>query len=608
LLTRLFKDKRGSVAVIGGLALTSMIGASALVVELGQGYLAKTDNQRVADMAALAAAIAYSKDNSTDLDARAKEVALANGYTSSSVSAAKTTLNGADVVRATVVTSVSVQLARVLGFGASYDVTSVASASLPSAPSAPGCIIALDSSGSGIKMSGGTTINATNCAVTSNSSISMANGPKLNASLVASATSLSVSGGSVLTATSTTYGTTKYVENGSSINGANAKKSSSAADPLASNADLLAAMAAASGACGTKPDVPTIPVGDDLKPNYYPTTMTFQGKTATLNNGTWTFPLGTYNIRDLDTSSLKLLFTNGSTVTISRTLTVGGGGGLTIGDGPVSITAPIALAGGTFIKIGDGRHYIGQVSMPNGGGSTLTIGKGDLDVNGSISLAGGVIMTIGAGNYKIGNSSGSTTCSGTQTALDISGGSKLTFGDGAFSTMGDVKNSGGGTTIVFGATLNHIIGGDLNLQGDATFGAGRYTIRKGFSNPTGGTMTGTDVTFIMGGTLAVSGGTSVRLSAPTTTTAGGGFADVLFASSLTSATALTEGASTTFRGAIYLPNSDFTMSGGASIGSSCFMMIAKSITLQNGTSAAQADGCSIKSTASGGGGNVALVQ
>jgi hypothetical protein len=77
-----------------------------------------------------------------------------------------------------------------------------------------------------------------------------------------------------------------------------------------------------------------------------------------------------------------------------------------VGDGPVSINAPVALSGGTSMVLGAGRHYLGAVTV--GGGSSVTLGAGDLDVNGALNISGGgSTMTIGAGNYAIGHDTSS---------------------------------------------------------------------------------------------------------------------------------------------------------------------------------------------------------
>jgi len=57
-LRRLFAAEGGSIVVMAAFALTAVMGMAGLAVELGNGYATKVRNQRVADMAALGAALA----------------------------------------------------------------------------------------------------------------------------------------------------------------------------------------------------------------------------------------------------------------------------------------------------------------------------------------------------------------------------------------------------------------------------------------------------------------------------------------------------------------------------------------------------------------------
>lgn len=594
---RLRADRGGGVSVVGAFTLVSLVGMSALSVELGRGYQAKIANQGTADAAALAAANAYTNGrNEALLTPTANDVARANGIPVANVTVTRLSNFSAtvdDAVRVTIRTQVPIYFAKLFSTASTYDVEVSAVAALANSSAVP-CILALAPS-TGVSLSGGTRISAPNCAVVSNAGISVTGGSTIAAKATQSSISTAVGGGSSIAATTTvTYGTAATVEAGSSISGTQVKKSNSMADPLANSA----ALAAAYGELGSvvTPFVPVVPVGDDLSLGWYPTTMTFQGRTANLVNGTWTFPAGTYNIRNLNTSSLKLKILGPSTVTVSSSVSVGGGGGLEIGDGNVAINAPINLSGGTQMIVGEGTHYFGQITI--GGGSSATIGAGDLDVNGAILIdGGGSKMTIGAGNYAIGNN-------GSGTAINLSGGSYLKFGDGLFSANGTIKTSGG-STIIFGATANHRINGHLDLNGNSTFGAGRYTINGNFTNNTGGTMAGSNITFILAGTLNASGGTSIDLSAPTTSS-GGGIADILFATRTSAATTLGGGAQVKLGGIVHIPNSDLRMSGGSTATGHCFSLIARTVTLASGPNAATA--CPSMASSNASSSTVTLVQ
>ncbi len=595
-IARLAKDRRGGVSIIGVFSLVSIIGIAAFSIELGQGHQKKIRFQGAADAAALAAANAYvTNPVDATLTVAAQDVARANGIASADVTVSHLTnfsATVADAVQVTIRQPVPLYFARIFTTSATYDVSITAVASLSSASAVP-CILAL-SSGTGVSLSGGTKISAPDCAIVSNSSISVTGGSSIGAKATQSSGATSTAGGSTITASgSITYGTSASAEGGSSLQGKQVKRSNKTADPLASSA----ALATAFGKLGsfTAPTMPTVPAGSDLSLGYYPTTMMFDGRTGTLADNIWTFPAGTYNIRNLNTAGLKLKIPGPSTVTVSGSVTVGGGGGLILGDGPVTIAGPVSLGGGTSMTIGAGRHYFGQMSIS--GGAVATIGAGDLDVTGALLVdGGGSRVSIGAGKYAIGNN-------GSGTAINLSGGSTLTFGDGAFSANGAVTTSGG-STLVFGSAANHLINGNLNLNGSSTFGAGTYTINGSFTNNTGGTMAGSNVSFILAGTLNAAGGTSIDLAAPA---AGSSVAvaEILFATKSTSATVLGGGTHDRYSGVIYVPNSDFQMSGGATATGPCFSIIASTVTLAGGPSAATA----CPSMGNGGGsGNVSLVR
>lgn len=575
-INSVLRDTRGGVSIIGVLSLVSVIGIAALSIELGQGYREKVTTQAIADSAALAAANAYSgSKQSSILTPTANGVAKANGIAIADVTVTEISNYSADVgaaVRVVVRKAIPLYFARIFSREVNYIVSSDAIAPL-SASTTPACLIALLPSGSGIQLSGGTRINAPNCGVNSNAAIAVTGGSNIVAKATSASGSTSVSGGSIITADTITSGNGSSAQAGSSLNGSQKTTSNSTPDPMAGNAAIAAAQAKLGNY--TKPDVQSVPTGDDLTLGYYPTTMTFQGRSAALVNGVWTFPAGTYNIRNLNTQSLTLKIEGPSTVTVSSSVTIGGGGKLIIGDGPVTINAPITLGGGTSMTIGAGRHHMGQVTLS--GGSRAQIGPGNLDVNGAILIdGGGSSMTIGAGDYAIGRN-------GSGNAINLSGGSTLVFGDGAFSANGSITTSGG-SGITFGATANHLINGNLALQGSSTFGAGTYTINGSFTNHTGGNITGSNVSFILAGTLSMAGGTNVVLTAPTTSQ--WGIQDLLFATTSSAATRLAGGSQSQFGGMIHIPNSDLDMTGGVSATGRCFMVAAKTITIASGPAAA----------------------
>lgn len=586
----------GGISVIGAFGLIAMIGAIALSVELGQGYIALQANQRTADMAALGGATAYASNPSqTVLLATAGDIANANGVETSRVTTRfieNYEGSGTDVIQVDVRSTIPLYFARILNSDASYTVESTGVASLPSA-STPACILALDSNGTGIRVSGGASITARDCAVASNDLISVTGGSRITAASASTTDNISVEGGSHVTATDIVYGGSTSVQAGSSITGAQTRRSITVADPMAGDARLTAAFAAL-GTHAT-PVKPTVPTGEDLTVGYWPTTMTFQGRSASLVNGTWTFPAGIYNIRNLNTQSLTLTIQGPSEVTVSSSVNIGGGGKLIIGDGPVSIAAPINLGGGTSMTLGAGRHYLGRITL--GGGSSVAIGAGDLDVDGPVNITGGGSrMTVGAGDVAIGASGGKS--------IELAGGGELRFGDGRFSTAGSIVTQGG-SILELGATATHYINGNLDLRGTVILGRGLYLINGAFTNTTGGSITGTDVTFILKDQLTYDGGAGINLAAPGQSSVWG-IPGVLFASMTDKATSFGGGAQGTYSGALYFPNSNFTLSGGAGMSSSCFTLIARSVTVTSGPSATSI--CPGMGGAATSGGNATLIR
>jgi Flp pilus assembly protein TadG len=318
-LSNLRYDQRGAVSVIGVFTLVSVIGIAAFSIELGQGYQAKISYQGAADAAALAAANAYtSSPNDAALTAAAQDIARANDVLVGNVTITHLTNFSntvTDAVQVTIRTTVPLYFARIFSSASSYDVSTSAIASLNIVSAVP-CILALSPS-NGITLTGGTRIDAPNCSIVSNSSISVNGGSVISAKATRSTGSTSAAGGSTIAASTTvTYGTSASTEAGSVIKGTQVKKSSSTADPLANSTALNSAFSQLGKY--TSPTVPAVPQGSDMSLGYYPTTMTFQGRNGTLTDGTWTFPAGTYNIQNLNTASLKLRILGPSTVTVSR--------------------------------------------------------------------------------------------------------------------------------------------------------------------------------------------------------------------------------------------------------------------------------------------------
>lgn len=79
-LRELLGDRRGAISVLAAFVMTGVIGVSALALEYGHGLLQKTENQRVADLAAYAGALVYdSTSSSISAEGAASSIAILNG-------------------------------------------------------------------------------------------------------------------------------------------------------------------------------------------------------------------------------------------------------------------------------------------------------------------------------------------------------------------------------------------------------------------------------------------------------------------------------------------------------------------------------------------------
>ena len=81
---RWFTDRRGAVAVLGALSMTTLVGLTGMAVDLGIAYVQRTRLQKTADSAAMAGAISWVKTGSTTaVIATINDVVVANGFAAS---------------------------------------------------------------------------------------------------------------------------------------------------------------------------------------------------------------------------------------------------------------------------------------------------------------------------------------------------------------------------------------------------------------------------------------------------------------------------------------------------------------------------------------------
>jgi Flp pilus assembly protein TadG len=523
LLARFRDDVRGNIAVIFALTLPILLGVAGLVTEYGYSLSVQANNQRTADLAAYAGALAYTSGNSTTvMTSAAKRVGELNGVTPANVAVDLVTSprdSANKAVRAVVTVDNPLFLAPIVGASNTVRIVTVSYAEIGAGVT--GCIIALDGSKSGVTLSGGTKITASSCAVSSNSKVD-------------------VPCGTTITAKSVTYGS-NLSQPCTGIT-ANTITKATTTDPLAGNAAVATARARFTTlAAQTSPAAPamTAPSGGysidfAYNPSSTQAQATAAGCTASQSGSTWTLtcPQGTskvYNFANLTFGgginfSFNPSGTAGTTYNFSGPLSVSSttifGPGIYNFGGAVSATS---YGSTTF---GDGTYNFAQ-TFNTGGSGTVTFGAGTFNFAKGIITAGSVVTTFGAGTFNMGrsattcnsstfslcnNSSGATTFAGPSTfkfegGFANGGGSTLTMGSGTTnifqlgpSGAGDAINlgggsktyladattfelggnlwgpNGGGSCLVISAAAQHDIRGSVNLAGAVIMGAGVYTI------------------------------------------------------------------------------------------------------------------------------------
>jgi uncharacterized membrane protein len=140
---KLLVDDRAAISVLAALCLVAVIGISALAVEFGYGLLQRSDNQRVADLAAYGGALVYnsSGSNATTAKSAATEIAALNGFTSTNstvtLAVPVTSPRGGQAMQVTVTVNLPMYLARVLTGRATLSVVATAYVEIkPGTPSA----------------------------------------------------------------------------------------------------------------------------------------------------------------------------------------------------------------------------------------------------------------------------------------------------------------------------------------------------------------------------------------------------------------------------------------------------------------------------------------
>ncbi len=623
---------RGSVSVIGALVLPMLIGSAGLVAEYGHAVLTKTQNQRVADLAAYAGATVYNATSSTDsMNSVIDNVAALNGIPAADVTGALVTSpsgDGNQAVNVTIRTSMPILISQVVGSAATVSVGVQSFAELKA--NAQGCIIALNSGGSGVTLSGGTAVTASGCAVDSNNTVKVPCGTTIVTPAVNYDGAAPTVGCGGITSAS---GSPKILK-------------ALTADPLSGNSGVATATGRLSTVSAqTAPAVPSLPGGTGLDFEF-----SGAGSVTIATAGRWP-ALGLSGLDGYlhQRRQLHLWFghrSGGVTVNFntggsaSTTYNINGqlcdcGTAMNFGPGTYNITKGISTGGGSVTTFGAGTFNIGPMNSGCQGGGKYSI----CNTGTSLTFGGPSTFVLAAGIYAKGGESltlgaGSTNCfdigpSSDGNAFYAGGGSITQFADatascsytGAFATgasfemVGNLNiASGGGSCLQISAAAQHDIDGYLSTAGGTILGAGVYTVHGYISlGGNGGGdvscwgstvgMYGSGVTFVTDGSSTPGSGTCsgeafcvgagyghVTLISPTT----GATADLAVigpqSPSNTTGATFAEGASnTSISGAFYFPNGPVSFSGAAALGGgvgNCLELIGSQVTLAGGSAVA----------------------
>jgi Flp pilus assembly protein TadG len=163
---RVWRDERGVSAVMVAISLAVLIGFAGLGVETGLWYAVKRQNQSAADAAALSAAyevLAGNTNVTTNLTPAASRAATQNGYTGASpvVTYPYSDTIVSNAVAVTLQTTETTLLAGLFLPNVTIETKAVARVF----PAAPGCILTLGTTGTGVEVSGSSTLSAPDCSV-----------------------------------------------------------------------------------------------------------------------------------------------------------------------------------------------------------------------------------------------------------------------------------------------------------------------------------------------------------------------------------------------------------------------------------------------------------
>lgn len=639
-------DRRGNTLIIGALALPVVLGVGALTLEYGNGLLARVENQRVADLASYAGAIAYaSTDSEPAMTSAARNIASMNGIDPATVSVTlvdspKTA--GAKAVGVTVRTQETLLLSRFVSDRGSLSIVASALAEVGKADNAtPGCILALADVG-GITLSGGVKINGPDCTVSSNAGVTVPCGTEIRTVTLNynSAAAPSQPCGGIKTKDNAPAPLVK----------------THTPDPLAGNAAIAAAVARIPAVNSmTAPAAPT--AGSNNSIDFGWNQSGTQAEAAAIGcsaawNGsqskyTLTCPGATVNLNNMTVQggiNVDFNLTGGPGVVYNFKGSISNTGAVVrFPAGTFNVAQGISTGGGSTTSFGAGTFRIGrqtaQCAWQNQHYSICNTSALTFEGPSVFELNSGVYntqqLTLGSGatnSYRIGPSStgfsinsggGSTTLLG-----NVSGSGKV------FQARGNML-TGGGSCLRLPSAANADVDGNISMAGALILGAGTWTVDGylalgenggGAVNCDGASVSlrAVGVSLVLSGSQTPNSGScsgqvfcvangysNIFLTSPATgPMAGLAVIGPLAASNTAGVHWMGGGSGGQISGAFYVPNAHLQMSGGASMGGApggCLQIVAARVTLSGGTAAAS----ECVASAAGGGdtpANVSLVR
>ncbi len=496
-----------------------------------------------------------------------------------------------------------------------------------------GCIYALDDKGEGVRLTGGTSIDAEECAIVSNANVS------------------APCGTSITTAGVLHDGSVSECEWGdpniSDGKGNHAPMSEQhTADPFSANAQIKALHARFRDIRGSlAPAQVSVTGGPDILFGWAEKlddslTSQLAAMGCTVDHEPWKadwsvsctagaeINLGTLSVYD----GITVDFNSGSDVGTTYNFSGGikaGNKPLRFGSGTFNIAKGVS---GPDIRFGAGSFHIGKGDCGYSLCDTGTFvfeGLGTYIFDAGIKVGQGATLKLGDGAYANYYYMGAGQ---NGNAINVEQSGRLEFGDAigqidGFRVDGKFANGGGACT-VFPKTENHDFSDDVYMRGAAIFGAGAYHVDGSFHLTAGGAeceedapaIWGDDVTMVISGrtvpasssafgcdssAYCLDGGQAIRLVAPTSGPntgmgvigpigpgQGGGY--------------ISAGGSSRLSGVMYFPNDPIKLDGGASLGGSsetdCLQIVGSEVTMDGGPSVAS------ECIDTSGGGRISMVR